>query len=475
MLNHSIRQCCLVSLLLLTSCTSMRLEDFFASYVQQMQPVKNALLQGQFEQAKSLVPKQNISHNAYSLSLLEQGKIAFLQGNWQESEQLFSKVYQELEKEKLKAKVQISAGLKNTGAIISNDSAISYAIPHYEQSMLHSYQALNYLYQGKVESALVEIRRANLVQVNALKENENDIIKAQDEMASFGINARSIDSAYPPMTELIGEVKNGFQNAFTFYLSGVLYEVAGELNDAYIDYKKALEIFPDNPYLQKDILRLAYLLNMSDDLIKYQQQFSFQDKTQDTASSNTGQLVVLYEQNLVNAKQEATVNLPVFTRHDDIRFFNFSLPVYRFSGHMNQPLYLRNNQQMYTSAKIVQLQSLASKQLEEQLPSLVTRQALRLVAKEQMRRKMSKEGGDLGNILASLYNIASEHADTRSWLALPNQIDMMKIDLPEGQHSLALEHINGATHTDVTITKGRITLLHVTTLGRHTHLNTIDL
>ena len=40
------------------------------------------------------------------------------------------------------------------------------------------------------------------------------------------------------MAELIGNIKNGFQNAFTFYLSGLLYEKDKQFDDAYITIKK---------------------------------------------------------------------------------------------------------------------------------------------------------------------------------------------------------------------------------------------
>ncbi len=57
-------------------------------------------------------------------------------------------------------------------------------------------------------------------------------------------------------------MKHSFQNAATFYLSGVVWEMLGERNDAYIDYKKALEIFPDNLFLQADVMRLGKRLGM---------------------------------------------------------------------------------------------------------------------------------------------------------------------------------------------------------------------
>lgn len=467
----------IMSSLILSSCSSMRFEDFFSGYAQQMNLVRVAQRNGDFTKALALIPQTNKQHNAYTLSLLEKGRLAFLEQNWAESQLLFDKAYQAIEQENQKANIQISKGFSNAGAAVSNDNAIKYQVPAYEQSMLHSYQALNYLYQGQLESALVEVRKANLVQEAALKENENAIFSAREKMTDKGITNDALYDHYPSMNEMIGSVKNGFQNAFTFYLSALLYESVGEDNDAYIDYKKALEIFPDNQYIKADVTRLAKRLNIRGDssTVYSQKKLGHEEAEQ----KQTGQVVILHEQGLVAEKQEVKLNLPLFTRHNDMRFFNFSLPVYQHAfqeeNQNTQPLRLNYQQQSFASDEIVVLQSLASKQLKDQLPSIVTRQAFRVIAKEQLRRKMSKEGGDIGNILASIYSIASEKADTRSWLTLPDRIHLLKVNLPVGRHTLNLEHFNGHSTVDVTINSNRISLINLTTVGNYTGYHVTNL
>lgn len=464
----------------------MRIEDFFEGYAQQMNKVRVAQRQGDFINALTFIPSQHKQHNAYNLSLLEKGRLAFLQQNWADSQQFLTDAYQTIEEENAKANIKISNGLANAGAVVSNDNAINYQVPAYEQSMLHSYQALNYVYQGQLESALVEIRKANIVQENALKEHDNDVFSAREALIEKGIQSESLYANYPSMSEMIGSVKNGFQNAFTFYLSALLYESAGEINDAYIDYKKALEIFPNNHYLKADVFRLAKKLDINHSSIGEQMKEKSVALGTDTPvslvskpESNSGQVVILYEQGLVAAKQEIKLNLPIFTRHNDMRFFSFSLPAYQQhyqeESYSSQPLQLHFEQQSFQSDEIVVLQSLASKQLKEQMPSIVARQTVRVIAKEQLRRKMSKEGGDLGNILASIYNLASEKADTRSWLTLPNRIHLLKVNLPAGKHTLNLEHINGHSTIDVNINHNRTSLINLTTVGKYTGYHVANL
>ena len=250
----------------LFGCSSLQFADIFQGYSSQMKAVKTAQRQGDFIKAQTLLAERSKNDGSYVLNLLERGRLAFLAANWQASQNNFAQAYSELEEQRNKAKIQLSRGIEKLGASVSNDNAISYQVPYYEQSMLHSYQALNYLFQHDLTGALVEIRRANLVQENALKAYQGDIYNTKNSLYESGMNTDSLANTYPSMAGAIGQVKNGFQNAFTFYLSGILYEASGELNDAYIDYKRAIEIYPENTYLQQDILRLASKLGMTEDL-----------------------------------------------------------------------------------------------------------------------------------------------------------------------------------------------------------------
>jgi hypothetical protein len=440
-----------------TSCSSMQFQDLFSGYAKQMKTVRQAHLSGDFLRAETLLSNRGKGDNAYALTLLERARLQYLLGDWKKSQHDFALVYNSLEEERKKAKLQISKGLNQVGAIVSNDNAIAYQIPTYEQSMMHSYQALNYVKLGDLEGALVEIRRANLVQEQALKNNQNLVDDAESKF-----NNDALESAYPSMDLMIGDLKNGFQNAYTFYLSGLMYEAAGQKNDAYIDYKKALEIYPNNGYVQKDVLRLAAELGMSDDLAYFTKLYG---ENKSSKEKNVGQVVLLIEQGLITAKDDLSVHLPIFYFYDDARYFSFSLPVYRDEKTAYQQAKITFNHNEYQAEEIVKLQSLASKHLSDSLPELVARQAVRVIAKEQLRRKMSKEGGDIGNILANLYNIASEQADTRSWLTLPNNVQLVRVTLPVGKQQVSVTVAGKTQLIDVEIDKERLALVNVTSVG----------
>tara|TARA_R110002153_G_scaffold106689_1_gene246120 strand:- start:4024 stop:5457 length:1434 start_codon:yes stop_codon:yes gene_type:complete len=456
--NRLLKRLILLSLILsFSACTSMGFQDLFSDYAEQLRNARNAQLKGDFKAAATMIVEPKTNQNNYTLNLLEKARLHYLANDWAQSRKDFALVSNVLDEEATKAKLRLSSGASNMAALVSSDNVIAYQVPAYEQTMLHSYQALNYLFLGQLEGALVEVRRANLVQENALKQNQQDLAK---EQANF--DKKSLNQAYPSMSAMIGDIKNGFQNAYTFYLSGLLYEAALQPNDAYIDYKRALEIYPNNHYLQQDVLRLATTLNMTDDLALFSAKYG---AYQSNKITDAGELVILIENGAINSKQEVALNLPIFSGYNQPRLFSFALPVYQGTLTRYTPLRITVAGQTYTSEQIVRLQSLASKQLQEQMPGLVTRQALRLVAKEKLRSTMSKEGGDIGNILAVIYNAASEQADTRSWLTLPDEVQILRLTLPAGKQLIDINFGDKTELIEVDIQAKRISLLNMTTIG----------
>jgi hypothetical protein len=456
--NRLLKRFIVLSLILsFSACTSMGFKDLFSDYAEQLKNARNAQVKGDFKAAATMIVEPKTNQNNYSLNLLEKARLHYLANDWAQSRKDFTLVSNVLDEEATKAKLRLSSGASNMAALVSSDNAIAYQVPAYEQTMLHSYQALNYLFLGQLEAALVEVRRANLVQENALRQNQQDLAKEQTNF-----DKRSLNQAYPSMSAMIGDIKNGFQNAYTFYLSGLLYEAALQPNDAYIDYKRALEIYPNNHYLQQDVLRLARKLDMTDDLTLFTAKYG---AYQPTKIADAGELVILIENGAINPKQEVSINLPIFSGVNQPRLFSFALPVYQGTLTRYPALKINVAGQTYTSEQIVRLQSLASKQLQEQMPGLVTRQALRLVAKENLRRTMSKEGGDIGNILAVIYNAASEQADTRSWLTLPDEVQILRLHLPAGKQLIDINFGDKTELIEVNIQANRISLLNITTIG----------
>ncbi|NNG44921.1 adenine DNA methylase [Pseudoalteromonas sp. NEC-BIFX-2020_002] len=442
---------------ILGGCSSIGFNDLFSHYAHQMAPVRHAVNSNNMAQAQKLLPSNGKNHSNYLLNQLESARLSDLNSEQDTAQNYYESIYQQMETKRQAAKLQLSAGLEQTSALLTNDSVIGYVPAPYEMSMLHSYKALNFIYKRDIEGALVEVRRANKVQIDALAEQGN-VLDAV---------AKEAQQHYPSMDALIQDAKNGYQNAFTFYLSGLLYQSNKQFDDAYIDYKKALEINPNNPYLQQDVMRLAKQQGFEQDYEQYTQRFG-----QLNSRTNGGEVVILMEQGLVAQKDEFVLRLPIYTSRGDARFYSLAMPVYKDKAFTPSYSNISVSDQELALSPLVRIEALAAKTLEEQTPARVSRQVLRLIAKEKVRAELARSGGDVGNILANLYNLASEQADTRSWLTLPNQISVARTQLNAGDHSLQL---SGHKNINFTVSKQGLTLIYLTSINNYFNYHVVQL
>lgn len=103
--------------------------------------------------------------------------------------------------------------------------------------------------------------------------------------------------------------------------------------------------------------------------------------------------MVLFEDGLIPARRELFLPLPISTSRGDFRTFTVAIPYYDNRASDTGPLTVEVGKRAWQTSELVRLEALAAKDLQERLPGMLTRQALRLVAKEQMRRTAAKEGG----------------------------------------------------------------------------------
>lgn len=444
----------------LSGCGAINFNNLFDDYATKTSPSRNAVKVNNLSGAIDLLEKNNKHHSNFLLNKLERGRLFDLHNMPEKAQVYFEDVYKIMQEKHFEPKVRIGSGFEQGVSLLTNDSAIKYIPSAYEMSMLHGYKALNFVYKKNIESALIEVRRANKVQMDALRDNQRHIDSVVDQY----------QQQYPSMDKLLGSVKNGFQNAYTFYLSGLIYEAANKLDDAYIDYKKAYEIQSENEYLENDLLRLSKQQGFDQDYSDYVRRFK--RKADEDGGSNQGQIIALVEQGLIPKQYEFKLHLPIRTRSGEGRFYNVSVPYYKNIAYEPNIELIRINDQVLRLKPLVNIESLAAKSLQQKIPGKISRQILRLISKEKIRGEISHAAGSLGNLVANIYNLTSEQADTRSWLTLPNQIGVVRQVLDEGQYSLEINELSPIVFP---IKKNRLTLVYITSADSYFNYHVVQL
>lgn len=436
-------------------------------YVRQAAEYRQAIVTGTADTVLASLAGERDSSDRL-LVFQERGRIAQIAGNFLESKLDFEAAIERYAALDERAKISASELGGQAAALLTNDTAVPYEGEEYERIFVHNYQALNYLFLGQLESALVEVRRGGNEQKYAMDRRDRKIAAAEEESrnnAQVKVDqASDFQARLNGMDPIVGRVKNSFQNAYAFYVSGVIYEMAGQANDAYIDYKKALEIFPDNPVLKADVLRLAKTLGMREDIAALKG--SAGELPPLSAKSGQGHLVVLFEQGFAPQKSPVQLTIPSQFSTSGFGYVSIEFPIYDAAtlDVEGGPLTVSAHGIRGETSRVVDVPALAAQALKDKALAILVRQAARAIVKEVARREAAEQNPYAG-LAMQIYNLVSEGADLRSWLTLPAECEIYRTALPAGATTITLSSGAGVQDINVNMEPGRIKVVRVIETG----------
>ncbi len=436
---------------LLSACATMSAGNLFSHYSAQTQEVYFAVRNGNYLEAQA-----SLTHDIAGpiLDNMEKGRVSFLAEDYPQSLSFLQVSDNAVKVLNDRATISVSETASSVGALATNDNLTTYEPADYELGFLHLYLGLNYLKKNDLSGALVEMRRANQVQEQAKKRRQSELESAQESATQQGVspNIASIMAKYPDA----GKTLQAVQNGYLLYLSALLYETDNDLNSAYIDYKRALAVMPENEEVIDGVLRVGHKLGMRQDLKTYEARYGKYSKP----PKDKGRVIVLDEQRIVKAMDSWNFSLPIYSSRDDLTsIYSLALPYYpNIENYPSASLML--NGRSLNGSELVDVNLMAQNNLNERMPSIVIRQALRVVAKDQLRREAAK-GDDVGNALFSIWNALTEQADTRSWQTLPAKVYSSSQQVNSGEHTLV---VNGQNYT-FNVKAGQTTLVWVSRQG----------
>ncbi len=415
--------------LLASGCTNLSAGNLFSHYSEQNQEVYQAVVAGEYTNASQL---QSSDVGGEILGNFEKGRLSFLTKDYDNSLRAFENSDRAVRSQQDRAIISVSEVTTSVGALAVNESLNDYYPADYELGFLHLYLGLNYLQKNDLEGALVEIRRANQVQEGAKKAREKDLAAVENELKSQGISASlgSVLAKYPDAGRKLGAVLNGY----LFYLSGLLYETSRDLNSAYVDYRRALAVMPDNPQVIESTMHAAKKLGMYDDMRLLETRYG---KTLSDLTKTQGRVIVLEEQGVVEALKGWRIDLPLYDSRNRWAIYSLALPYYPNRGLQKFADLSLNGAKLHSSA-LSDVNAMARNDLNERLMGMVIRQALRVWTKDHIRKEASKNDDDMGNFLFNVWNTFTEQPDTRSWQTLPAQVKSASLVVKPGTQSLSL-------------------------------------
>jgi hypothetical protein len=438
---------------LLTGCAST---SVFNPYPGQAAEYKTAITSNTIDEVTADLESKTKSEDRL-LYLSERGRLYQINGQYEASKKDFEQVIAAYDEIEASAAITASGAAAGASSMLTNDNAIPYAGFGYERIFAHQFQAFNYLSLSDIEGANVEIRRAALEQRTLELAHEKEIAEAESEASAEGLNLGDWQNTpeLTGMNALAGNVKSSFQNGYTFYTSAVLWEAQGDFNSALVDYKKALEINPGNQQIQQDVLRAS---------------------AGSRIAADQGALVVLFEDGFVPERQSFNLSIPYFTS-DSVTYLSLAFPYYSADRWVtsNALTLYDNNQKLGQTEEIAHVGAMAVKALKEKIPTMIVRQVLRARTKYETHKAATEQGGLVGSLLSTVYNLVSEQADLRSWLTLPNNAQIFRSHLAVGEHAIELNVGGVSQRVNVTLRGGKMTLLRVINVNNRLVIQTFNL
>lgn len=353
------------------------------------------------------------------LFLQERGRLRALLGDRDGSIADFQEASDLFEEERMRPPLSLSMGFFSSTSLATNDLALPYPGYPYEKLMVHNYQALNYLKNGDWQRARIELNRADVEQSFAADQNRLLVERTQRQLREQSLDPTRLDHSLREhqanFARIAESETSSFLNAFTYFLSGNLFEIMREWDRAVIDYRKALEIQPGNPVLREALVHA-------------------QSRRDGHGEGKTGEgrVVVVYSDGLVAAR--SSLHIPFIY---DTSILQVVMPYYSDrSIAPPQPLRMRTGGELLGETRVItNVNAMAVHALKERYTAIFIRQIMRMIVKRRVQRE-AEEVSPFAGFIANVFNVITDKADQRSWLTLPGYMQIATLTLPEGEHRL---------------------------------------
>ena len=393
-------------------------------YAEKSQGVRSKLQSGRPDLALREFEKQSHDSSDKVLTHLHKGMLKRMTGAYSSSNKDFEVAKKEM------ADLYTTSVTQAVGSAVVNDTVRDYAGDRFEQVLLHSYMALNYIALGQIDSARVEMLQADV------------------KMKEWG--------------------ETPLEDPFVRYLSGIIYEALGEYDQALVSYRKAVKVYkssinkhglPVPNQLKHDLLRMLSYEGLRNELRQYEKEFAI--KFNKKSDNKKGYLIAILDNGLGPVKAQHTIMTwaPAINQR-----LKVALPTYPGTARATHRARLVVNDKSYDFDTVENIDGMARKALAADMPAITLRALARMVVKHKASQEAEKRGGGLWGLAFKIGGLVSEIADTRNWSSLPQEIQLIRIPLDPGTYNARIEMmgrrgvIDSMNHP-ITVKKGRLTFV----------------
>ncbi|MCO7516786.1 hypothetical protein NJF44_18335 [Pseudomonas guariconensis] len=415
----------LLAALQLTGCAAFR------SYDSELQQTNQHLVAGNVDAALAVLESNNKGEDKDLLYYFEKGELLRSKGDLQGSQDAWRAADDVVFRWEESVKLDTEKYLSQFGSYLVNDKVRRYEGYDYEKVMLTTQMALNLLAQNDFEGARTEIKKTHEREAVIAELRDKEYLKREEEAEKEGVKTEFKELQGYPVASLddpeVVNLKNSYQSAFSHYLSGFVYEALGEKGLAAPGYRKAAELRPNTPLLEQALL----------DLDKHD------------AKTTDSDVLIVVQSGLAPARDSVRIPLPL-PIDGNLVITPLSFPVMKedtSTAHFSE-IYLNDKAQPLTALNSTS--AMSRRALRDDMPGIILRTSVRAITRGVAQKKMN-EVNPLAGLAMGIASAVVEGADTRTWRTLPNQTQVARVRLAQGEHRLSLPSSLGGSQIKVKI------------------------
>jgi hypothetical protein len=400
------------------------------------------IAQGNYDAAQKYI--EGVKETQYGkknmvLFYLDKATVLHHAGKFKESDQAFDVAERRIEELYTKSISQAA------GMLLLNDTTMEYAGEPFERALTNVFRALNYVFLGKPDEALVESRKVEQFLDELGRKLEGKTVYKDDAFARYLDSLLYLDAGKKDDARISMDASNAAYGWYTsmFATPQPRFEFPAAAKDA-----GELVFIHYNGVAPRKVSK-TWQIAWNDALIAAEA--SKDAETENAQFKNglkagiAGKAVTVaypdYVQDpfrVVSSEVEVTPSIPV----------GVAAPVAAVSSAKAQTMLMED------------ISAIARRTLQDRMALIKTRAIARATVKFVLAEQASKAAaaacdkqyakGSFGNTICKGLSkgvahgaaAASEIADTRGWSALPSQIRMARLRLPPGQHDVVVRFLD---------------------------------
>jgi hypothetical protein len=328
----------------------------------------------------------------------EAGTVLLAAGRWSEARAEFERAQRAVNDIEEQALISAEDLTEKLGSWFWNDTVQTYQGEGFERVYLHMSLALTYLAEGKLQSVFVETRLAN-----KLLESEEGLYEKEYKAGGLG-----------------------------HFISAITYELMGEYDEAYIDYKRMAEKGVGLGVAGPALVRIAKKLHRDDELPAFEARFGASEAPPADAAS----IVVIAGVGLGPYKEEKGIAVESWDG-----LIKIVAPTLRRRSQSvgDLRLVLQDGGGSLRTAVVEEVSDVAEENLNDRIVMVTAKSVARTFAKREMTKQLQDDHGIFGRLVGDVFSAATERADLRFWQTLPDTYQAARMFVSPGEHGIELQ------------------------------------